>query len=83
MLTDNSVVAWQMVRQGLGIGVMMDDIAGAFPEVVRVLDDLPVVRFPIWLVTHRELHTARRFRVVFDLLGQALAEQPLACAAAA
>lgn len=82
VLTDNSVVAWQMVRQGLGIGVMMDDIAGAFPEVVRVLDDLPVVRFPIWLVTHRELHTARRFRVVFDLLGQALAEQPLACAAA-
>jgi len=26
------------------------------------------VEFPAWLVTHRELHTARRIRLVYDLL---------------
>lgn len=81
VLTDNSVVAWQLVRQGLGIGVMMDEIAQRFPDVVRVLDAVPPVRFPVWLVTHRELRTARRIRVVFDLLAQALADRRPDCAA--
>jgi DNA-binding transcriptional LysR family regulator len=70
---DNSVAHWALVRQGLGIGAMMDEIASATPDVVRVLDDLPPVKFPIWLVTHRELRTARRIRVVFDLLAEELA----------
>jgi DNA-binding transcriptional LysR family regulator len=73
--SDNSVTHWEMVRQGLGIGAMMDEIAFKTPGVVRVLDEVPLVRFPIWLVTHRELHTARRIRIVFDLLAEALLEQ--------
>jgi DNA-binding transcriptional LysR family regulator len=72
--SENSVTAWELVRHGLGIGVMMDDVARRTPGVVRVLDDLPPVRFPIWLVTHRELRTARRIRVVFDLLAEHLSE---------
>lgn len=71
--SDNSVTAWALVRQGLGIGAMMDDVANLTPDVVRVLDELPAIRFPIWLVTHRELRTARRIRVVFDLLADHLA----------
>lgn len=70
---DNSVAHWALVRRGLGIGAMMDEIASVTPDVVRVLDDLPPVKFPIWLVTHRELRTARRIRVVFDLLAEELA----------
>jgi hypothetical protein len=27
---------------------------------------------PFWLCTHRELHTSRKIRVVFDLLADAL-----------
>ncbi len=69
--SDSSVTGWALVRQGHGIGVMMDDVAAATPGVVRVLDDVAPVRFPIWLVIHRELRTARRFRVVFDILAQA------------
>ena len=46
--------------------------------MVRVLDDVSPVRFPIWLVTHRELRTARRIRVVFDLLADALGAEPQA-----
>lgn len=72
LYSENSVTAWELVRQGLGIGAMMDDIARLTPGVVRVLEDLPPVRFPIWLVTHRELRTARRIRVVFDALAEHL-----------
>jgi DNA-binding transcriptional LysR family regulator len=52
---------------------MMDEVALEDGDVVRVLDEVPPVRFPVWLVTHRELRTARRIRVVFDALAQALA----------
>jgi DNA-binding transcriptional LysR family regulator len=73
VLSENSVTSWMLVQQGLGIGVMMDEIAQQTPGVVRVLDEVPAVRFPVWLVTHRELRTARRIRIVFDALAQALA----------
>ncbi len=69
---ENTMMNWALVRQGLGIGPMMDEIACAMPDVVRVLDDVPPVRFPFWLVTHRELRTARRIRLVFDMLADAL-----------
>lgn len=71
---DHSVAHWALVCQGMGIGAMMDEIAHATPGIVRVLDDVPPVIFPIWLVTHRELRTARRIRVVFEALAQGLQE---------
>jgi DNA-binding transcriptional LysR family regulator len=71
---ENTMVAWQMVCQGLGIGVTMKEIAARTPSVVQVLDDIAPIMFPIWLVTHRELHTAKRIRVVFDLLAQEFSE---------
>ncbi|MDP1532780.1 MAG: LysR family transcriptional regulator, partial [Rubrivivax sp.] len=47
---DHSVAHWALVRQGMGIGAMMDEIALETPGIVRVLDDVPPVRFPIWMV---------------------------------
>jgi DNA-binding transcriptional LysR family regulator len=70
---DNSVTYWEMVRQGLGIGAIMEEIARETPGVVRVLHDVAAFPLPIWLATHRELHTARRIRIVFDLLAEILA----------
>ncbi len=70
---EHSVAHWALVRQGMGIGAMMEEIARDTPGIVRVLDDVPPVRFPIWLVTHRELRTSRRIRVVFEALAQGLA----------
>ncbi len=71
--SDHSVAHWALVREGLGIGAMMDEVARMTPGIVRVLDEVPPVRFPIWLVTHRELRTARRIRVVFEALAEGLA----------
>jgi DNA-binding transcriptional LysR family regulator len=72
---DHSVAHWSLVREGMGIGAMMDEIARDTPGIVRVLDDVPPVRFPVWLVTHRELRTSRRIRVVFEALAQGLAAE--------
>lgn len=70
---DHSMAQWSLVRHGMGIGAMADEIARDTPGVVRVLDEVPPVRFPIWLVTHRELRTSRPIRVVFDALARGLA----------
>lgn len=69
----NSVVMWEMVRAGIGIGVMADAVAAQCPDVERIeLAEFQSVQFPVWLITHRELHTSRRIRVVFDFLAAAL-----------
>ncbi len=73
--SDHTVAHWALVRQGMGIGAMMKEIARKTPGMVRVLDELPPVRFPIWLVSHRELRTSRRIRVVFEALAEGLLDE--------
>ncbi len=73
LLCENMQVAWEMVKQGLGVGVMDGRIGDAEPLVERALSDLDPVMFPIWLVAHRELNTSPRIRLVFDLLAKELA----------
>ncbi len=70
----SGITTWELVRRGFGILPMSDDIAAQFPYVVQVLPDHPAITFPIWLVTHRELHTSRRIRLVFDLIAEMLAD---------
>jgi DNA-binding transcriptional LysR family regulator len=72
IVSSNSVVLWEMVQRGLGICMMLEDIAAQMPNVVRVLPELPGTRVPVWLVSHRELHTSRRVRLVFDVLADAI-----------
>ena len=70
---ENTLAHYSLVQMGLGIGAMMIEIARGTPGIVRVLEDVPPVRFPLWLVTHRELRTSRPIRVVFEALSQSLA----------
>ena len=65
-------VAWEMARHGLGIAIMSTQIAAQFRDVERVLEEIEPFVFPVWLTTHRELHTSRRIRLVFDLLADFL-----------
>ena len=68
----SGVVAWELVKQGMGICVNAKEVAAITPSVECVLPDLKPVPVPIWLATHRELHTSRRIRLVFDFLADAL-----------
>ncbi|MDA0786156.1 MAG: LysR family transcriptional regulator [Proteobacteria bacterium] len=71
VFTASGVVAWEMAKQGLGICMMAKEVAALTPEMECVLPELGPYPVPIWLVTHRELHTSRRIRLVFDYLAEA------------
>ncbi|TCL00547.1 LysR family transcriptional regulator [Shimia isoporae] len=70
----SGLVAWELCRQGFGIAPMAEEVANKTSGVERVLPDLSPITFPIWLTTHRELHTSRKIRLVFDVLAEALAK---------
>jgi DNA-binding transcriptional LysR family regulator len=72
IVSESHLVQWEHVRQGLGIGVMTADIGDHDPMVVRALPEVEPIVVPVWLVAHRELHTSRRVRLVFDLIARTL-----------
>ncbi|MEO0959908.1 MAG: LysR family transcriptional regulator [Pseudomonadota bacterium] len=74
--SESGVVYWEMVRRGLGMGLMSRDVAACTPEVEQVLPNLPPIPMPVWLVTHQELRTSRRIRLVFDILAEAIGADP-------
>ena len=57
---------------GMGIGSGLSIIAERDNQIVPVLPEATVPKFPVWLVTHRELKTQARLRLVVDYLTQAL-----------
>lgn len=72
--TESYLVHWEMVKSGLGIGIMPEHIGDKEPFVQRAFPDLAPFIFPVWLVSHRELKSSRRVRFVFDLLVEELSE---------
>ncbi len=68
----SGVVSWKMACEGLGIAIMSEEVASQFPQMKRLVPDMEPIVFPVWLTTHRELHTSRRIRLVFDLLAELL-----------
>lgn len=72
LLTESYLVMWELVRQGAAIGILDASIGDKDPLVRRVLPDLEPLVFPIWLVSHRELTTSRRIRMVYDFLAEEL-----------
>jgi DNA-binding transcriptional LysR family regulator len=65
-------VHWEMVKEGVGIGFMPEDVGDVEPKVQRVLPEQIDLVYPLWLTTHRELKTSARVRVVFDFLAEEL-----------
>lgn len=69
----NGIVGWQMAKNGLGIIIMSDKIAMKTAGMKLLFPDVEPFSFPVWLTVHRELHTSRRIRLVYDLLADFLA----------
>lgn len=72
VLTGSHLVHWELIKHGIGIGVVSERVGEAEPLVRQALPSLPPLLMPIWLTTHRELHTSKRIRLVFDLLAAEL-----------
>ena len=71
ILSEAHLVQWAYVKNGMGIGLMMNEVANADPEISRVAPDFePAV--PMWVLAHREVKTSRRVRVVYDFIVEAL-----------
>lgn len=73
----SGTVLFELVRLGLGISVLTKDIERQAPNVRAILPDQFTIPIPVWLVTHRELHTSKRIRVVYDILAEELGKANL------
>ena len=69
---DNQIVGWQMALAGLGIGFAPLTVAKQWPDMQRVLLDVPIPDMPVWLTAHRELRSSARIGLVFDALATGL-----------
>ncbi len=57
-----------LVKSGLGIGIVPRYAALANPDILSILEGQFRIEIPMWIVAHRELHSNRRIRQVFDAL---------------
>ena len=71
-ITNSGIVLRELITQNLGIGILDDNTAAITTGIEQALPSLETVTFPIWLTTHRELHTTRRIRIVYDFLAEEL-----------
>jgi len=72
--SENGVVGWALAQAGLGIVPMDEVVAQYSPNMVKVLPQT-LISFPVWLTTHREIHTSPKMRLVFDVLAEVLAQR--------
>jgi len=75
VLTESHIVHWELVKQGVGIGIMVETVGDNEKQVVRVFPELAPYTGVLWLVAHRELRTNRRIKAVYDFLAEALADK--------
>lgn len=75
-VTNSGFVLLEMIKKGFGISVLTEAAAPDVGELECVLPDMISIPVPIWLVTHRELQTNQRIRIVFDALAEAVSQEP-------
>jgi DNA-binding transcriptional LysR family regulator len=59
-------VILELARSGIGITVLTRSLADGYPDLIPVLTDQFSVEVPTWLVSHSELKTSGRVRLVYD-----------------
>ncbi|MDP6968370.1 MAG: LysR family transcriptional regulator, partial [Gammaproteobacteria bacterium] len=52
IVTESYITHWELVKQGLGIGIIPEEIGDAEPLVKQALPAFPAIVFPIWLTSH-------------------------------
>ncbi|WOR14045.1 LysR family transcriptional regulator [Hyphomonas sp. FCG-A18] len=72
MSSTTGTVMRELVKAGIGVSFLTRDVEKQEPKIKPLLKDQLSFLVPIWLVTHRELHTSRRIRLVYDILAAEL-----------
>ena len=70
--TDSQTLIWELVKQGLGISFAQKSLIEQTDGMVHIVPDLKIPPMEMWLVAHREVHKAKRIRVIYDLLAEEL-----------
>ena len=69
----NQLVQLQMILQGGALAFLPDHIAARYPELEPAfVEHFTPIELEMWLVCHRELHTSKKVRLVFDFLSEQL-----------
>ena len=76
--TNSAVVAQQMIRDGLGIGLLPCFVGDNHPGLIRVPGTGPIADNEVWLLTHADIDKNRRVRVCVDFLYARFAEMEAA-----
>lgn len=65
---DNQVGQIELLRKGLGIGVMQKPLAKRSSALVPILEKEFQFQMPVWAVMHEDLKTNARVRLLFNFL---------------
>lgn len=71
-LCDSYLVQREYALNGLAIGILPADIGNMHASLVRLIPDVPTKQYNLWLVTHREVNTNQRIKIVYDFMLQEL-----------
>jgi DNA-binding transcriptional LysR family regulator len=66
--TDSQITYGRLIAEGAGIGFVARYNLRYLPDVVRVLPQLKIPALPCWLAVHREIHSSKLVRRVYDFL---------------
>lgn len=76
-LSSNSTVfLLEAMRRGEVVGVFGETLMGNWEGAMRIFPDFTPIRIETWLVSHKELTSNPRIRLVFDLLAEELSLAP-------
>jgi DNA-binding transcriptional LysR family regulator len=70
---DDQVACWQALCEGMGVGFAPKYLAKTNSDLVQIAQYISIPSLPVWLVTHKQIKTNRRIRMVFDFLAAELA----------
>jgi DNA-binding transcriptional LysR family regulator len=73
--SDNMLVQWQLLCMGHGIAIVPIEIADRNSKLTRLLSESVSLESERWLVSHREMRSNKKVRVVFDLISSELGQK--------
>ena len=74
--TDHMLAQINLLRAGAGICGTHVSLASRWPELVRIMEWVPLPALPFWIVTHRDVQYNARIREVMQFLIAWFAEEP-------
>ena len=63
------------ISAGMGVSFVSNHIAKQYPDLEAIPTAETIVRFPIWILTHRDLRKTERIRVFMQFVGDRLKEE--------